>query len=542
MTDIEIAKSVKPQPIEMIARSLGLKTNDLLFYGENVAKIKTKPTKARKNGRLILVTAMNSTKAGIGKTTLSIGVADALKLMGESVCLALREPSLGPVFGIKGGATGGGFSQVIPMEDINLHFTGDFHAIASANNLLCAYVDNHIFHGNALKVDETNIFVKRCLDMNERELRSIHLNGVKRDSGFVITAASEVMAILSVAKDLEDLKFRLGNILVALDKNGKPLYARDFKVHEAMTILLKDALKPNLVQSLGGTPALVHCGPFANIAHGCNSIIATQTALGLANYVVTEAGFGVDLGAEKFLDYKCRLLNRVPDAVVLVVTLEAIKLHGENGKISQTEEDKIISGAQNLLHHYNVLTNEFGLNTIVALNKHSNDKEDELNLLKNVVNPVEIVECEAWLKGGAGALDLASKIRQISASKHNFRFAYDINSSVEEKVNCIVKKVYGGKGAKYSIKAKEKLNIINKLGFSDLPIIIAKTQFSLTDDKKIVGAPKDFEIEVTDIEPHTGAGYITVICGNMMLLPGLNKEPAGNNMHIDKDGNIKGLF
>lgn len=542
MTDIEIAKTIKPQPIELVARSLGLKAKDLLFYGENVAKIRSKPLNRRNNSRLILVTAMNSTKAGIGKTTLSIGLADALNIMGEKVCLALREPSLGPVFGIKGGATGGGYSQIIPMEDINLHFTGDFHAIASANNLLCAYVDNHIFQGNELCVDEQNIFIKRCLDINERELRSIHLNGLNRDTGFVITAASEVMAILSVARDLDDLKFRLGNILVALDKNGGPLYARDFKVHEAMAILLKDAIKPNLVQSLRGTPAIVHCGPFANIAHGCNSIIATETALGLADYVITEAGFGVDLGAEKFLDYKCRLLNRAPDAVVLVVTIGAIKLHGENGTKSQTEEDKLVRGAQNLLHHFNVLTNEFGLNAVVALNKHSGDTESEINLLKQVTSPIEIIECEAWLKGGEGALNLAAKIRQISGQNHKFKFVYDLNSNIEEKVNKVVKNVYGGKGAHFSLNAREKLKIIDKLGISNLPIIIAKTQFSLTDNKNIVGAPKGFEIEVTDIEPHTGAGYITIICGNMMLLPGLGKTPAGNNMRIDKDGNIEGLF
>lgn len=542
MTDIEIAKSVKPQPIEKVARSLGLKTNDLLFYGENVAKIKNVPTKKIRNGKLVLVTAMNSTKAGIGKTTLSIGIADALKMLGEKVCLALREPSLGPVFGVKGGATGGGYSQVIPMEDINLHFTGDFHAIAAANNLLCAYVDNHIFQGNELCVDEHNIFIKRCLDINERELRSIKINGQGRETGFVITAASEVMAILSVSKDIEDLKNRLGNILVALDKNGKPLFARDFKVHEAMAILLKDAIKPNLVQTLKGTPALIHCGPFANIAHGCNSIIATETALRLADYTITEAGFGVDLGAEKFLDYKCRLLNKVPDAVVLVVTLKAIKLHGETENPKQTEEDKIVAGSQNVMHHYKVLTEQFGLNAIIALNKHASDKDNEINLLKQVLKPVEIVECEAWLKGGEGAIDLASKIRQITDQKYHFKFVYDLNSTVEEKVNNIVKKVYGGKCASFSLKAKEKLAIINKLGLSGLPIIIAKTQFSLTDNKNIVGAPKGFEIEVTDIEPHTGAGYITVICGNMMLLPGLNKTPAGNNMHIDKEGKIEGLF
>ena len=542
MTDIEIAKSVKPQPIEKVARSLGLKTNDLLFYGENVAKIKNVPTKKIRTGKLVLVTAMNSTKAGIGKTTLSIGIADALKMLGEKVCLALREPSLGPVFGVKGGATGGGYSQVIPMEDINLHFTGDFHAIAAANNLLCAYVDNHIFQGNELCVDEHNIFIKRCLDINERELRSIKINGQGRETGFVITAASEVMAILSVSKDIEDLKNRLGNILVALDKNGKPLFARDFKVHEAMAVLLKDAIKPNLVQTLKGTPALIHCGPFANIAHGCNSIIATETALSLADYTITEAGFGVDLGAEKFLDYKCRLLNKVPDAVVLVVTLKAIKLHGETENPKQTEEDKIVAGSQNVMHHYKVLTEQFGLNAIIALNKHASDKDNEINLLKQVLKPVEIVECEAWLKGGVGAIDLASKIRQIADQKYHFKFVYDLNSTVEEKVNNIVKNVYGGKCANFSLKAKEKLAIINKLGLSGLPIIIAKTQFSLTDNKNIVGAPKGFEIEVTDIEPHTGAGYITVICGNMMLLPGLNKTPAGNNMHIDKEGNIEGLF
>lgn len=540
MTDIEIAKSHKPQPIEDIARSLGIGPDDLVLYGKNMAKIETKAKK--KQGKLILVTAINPTKAGIGKTTVSIGLADAFSLLGEKVCLALREPSLGPVFGIKGGATGGGFSQVVPMEDINLHFTGDFHAITSANNLLCSYVDNHIFQGNELEVDESKIFVKRCLDINERELRDITLNKSGRRTGFVITAASEVMAVLSVASNLEELKLRLGNIFVALNKRGEPLYAKDFGVHEAMAILLKEAIKPNLVQTLGKTPAIVHCGPFANIAHGCNSIVATRLALSKADYTVTEAGFGADLGAEKFLNYKCRLMKDSPDAVVLVCTLGAIKMHGTQDGIGLDEKAKIEIGVQNVLHHYNVLTKEFGLNVVIALNRYVDDKKEELDLVKRLLGSAVVEECDVWAKGGKGATLLAAKVKELANKKNNFKYTYDLNAPIKDKVDAVVKKVYGGRGTTYTSLAESKLKLFENLGFGNLPIIIAKTQFSLSDNKNLVGVPKDFLINVTDVELHTGAGYITIICGNMMLLPALSKTPAGLGMKIDKNGNIEGLF
>lgn len=541
MQDIKIARSVKPQKIEKIAKKLGLSENDLIKYGNYKAKVTREPENNNSKAKLILVTAINPTKAGIGKTTVSIGLADAIAKK-HKVCLALREPSLGPVFGTKGGATGGGYSQIIPMEDINLHFNGDFHAITSANNLLCSVVDNHIFQGNELNVDPSKVFVRRCLDLNERELREVTLLSGRKER-FTITSASEVMAIMCMAKSLADLKERLGSIMVALDKNGKPLYARDFKIVDAMAILLKDALYPNLVQTLAGTPALVHCGPFANIAHGCNSVRATMLATNLANYVITEAGFGADLGAEKFIDFKCRVSGLKPDCVVLVATIKALKLHGgvDEKDLNNENLEAIKAGVGNLLHHKNVIENVYNLPVVVTINKYYTDTLAEINLAKELVGDVTIND--VWGKGGDGALELADKVINICKThKGDLKFAYSLEDTVENKIIDLVTKVYGGKGIKLSDEAKEKIEIINRLGYDKLPIIIAKTQFSLTQDKTIVGCPKDFIIDVQDVEIRSGAGFLVVICGNMLLMPALGKNPAGQNMTIDNDGKIEGLF
>lgn len=541
MQDIEIARLVKPQKIEKIAKKLGLSENDLIKYGNYKAKVTREPENNNSKAKLILVTAINPTKAGIGKTTVSIGLADAIAKK-HKVCLALREPSLGPVFGTKGGATGGGYSQIIPMEDINLHFNGDFHAITSANNLLCSVVDNHIFQGNELNVDPSKVFVRRCLDLNERELREVTLLSGRKER-FTITSASEVMAIMCMVKSLADLKERLGSIMVALDKNGKPLYARDFKIVDAMAILLKDALYPNMVQTLAGTPALVHCGPFANIAHGCNSVRATMLATNLANYVITEAGFGADLGAEKFIDFKCRVSGLKPDCVVLVATIKALKLHGgvDEKDLNNENLEAIKAGVGNLLHHKNVIENVYNLPVVVTINKYYTDTLAEINLAKELVGDVTIND--VWGKGGDGALELADKVINICKThKGDLKFAYSLEDTVGNKIIDLVTKVYGGKGVNLSSEAKEKIEIINRLGYDKLPIIIAKTQFSLTQDKTIVGCPKDFIIDVQDIEIRSGAGFLVVICGNMLLMPALGKNPAGQNMTIDNDGKIEGLF
>lgn len=547
MTDIEIARSIKPKKITDIAKKLGVKKNNLCLYGNYKAKI-TKLPAENSNGKLVLVTAINPTKAGIGKTTVSIGLADALNLKGKNVCLALREPSLGPVFGVKGGATGGGYSQIIPMEDINLHFTGDFHAITSANNLLCSLVDNHIFHGNALNADPNTIMFKRCLDLNERSLREIeclNLPFIRKDY-FTITAASEIMAIMCLAKNITDLKKRLGNIMVCLNKNGKPLYAKDFKAEESMAILLKDALMPNLVQTLAGTPALVHCGPFANIAHGCNSIIATKMALNYSDYCITEAGFGADLGAEKFLDFKCRIANLKPNCVVLIATIKALKLHGGiNEKELDSENlDALKIGLQNLNHHIKTITETFKLPLVVTLNQYSTDTEAEIECVKkNVPNNIKVIVNNVWAKGGNGALELADEvIKSCEQDNSAFSYAYNLDDSVEEKINKIIKKVYGGKGAILTEKALQKIDLIKKLKLENLPIIMAKTQFSLTANKDLINAPKDFEIEIKDLEIRTGAGFIVAICGNMLLMPALSKTPAALNMKINNSGKIDGLF
>ena len=541
MTDIDIARSIKAKHILKVARKLGLNDDEIEQYGNYKAKINLNEKRSGQ-GKLVLVTAINPTKAGIGKTTVSIGLADAFTLAKESVCLALREPSLGPVFGTKGGATGGGYSQIIPMEDINLHFNGDFHAITSANNLLCSFVDNHIFQGNALNVDK--VFIKRCLDVNERALRDVTLNSAgARKEEFIITSASEVMAVLCMAESLEDLKARLGNILVAIDKQGRPLYARDFHAEDAMTILLKDAIKPNLVQTLAGTPAIVHCGPFANIAHGCNSVQATKLAISLADYVITEAGFGADLGAEKFIDFKCRVSGLKPDCVVLVATIKALKLHGGVKEDCLDAEDltALEKGLSNLLHHLKVIKDVYKLPVVVTLNKYTTDTPNEVSLVQKLC-PENVVVNDVWAKGGYGAKELMSAVKDKCETKHVVDFAYNLNDSIEEKLNSLVKNVYGGKSIIFSDLAKDKIKLINNLGYSKLPIIVAKTQFSLSDKKDLIGAPKDFDVFVNDIELRTGVGFIVAVCGNMLLMPALGKNPAGINMKIGKNGLISGLF
>lgn len=549
MTDIEIAESIKPKKIKDIAKTLGLKPKDLVLYGDIKAKIKKKPT--TNNNKLVLVTAINPTSAGIGKTTVSIGIADALHSLGESVCLALREPSLGPVFGVKGGATGGGYSQVIPMADINLHFNGDFHAITSANNLLCAMIDNHIYQGNELNIDPNKILFHRCLDLNDRALRSVTVAQTKiespRPDEFTITAASEVMAIMCLSKDINDLKRRLGNIIVALNTKGKPVYAKDLHIADAMAILLKDAMQPNLVQTLEGTPAIVHLGPFANIAHGCNSITATNLSMSLAKYTITEAGFGADLGAEKFLDLKCRVAGLKPNAVVLVATIQALKLHGgadkKNLKTENLEALKL--GIGNLLRHIDIIKNVYKLPLVVTLNKYVTDSSSEVDF---VLKTLEKLDCEyaindAWALGSKGAITLAEKVMKLcDEDNSSFSYSYNLEDSIENKIEDICSKVYGADGVIFTDKAKNSIEVINKLKLNKLPIVIAKTQYSLSDNPKLLGAPTGFKVTIRDIEIRSGAEFLVALAGDMMLMPGLSKEPAGVNMKITNSGKISGLF
>ena len=549
MTDIEIAESIKPKKIKDIAKTLGLKPKDLVLYGDIKAKIKKKPS--TNNNKLVLVTAINPTSAGIGKTTVSIGIADALHSLGESVCLALREPSLGPVFGVKGGATGGGYSQVVPMADINLHFNGDFHAITSANNLLCAMIDNHIYQGNELNIDPNKILFHRCLDLNDRALRSVTVAQTKiespRPDEFTITAASEVMAIMCLSKDINDLKRRLGNIIVALNTKGKPVYAKDLHIADAMAILLKDAMQPNLVQTLEGTPAIVHLGPFANIAHGCNSITATNLSMSLAKYTITEAGFGADLGAEKFLDLKCRVAGLKPNAVVLVATIQALKLHGgadkKNLKTENLEALKL--GIGNLLRHIDIIKNVYKLPLVVTLNKYVTDSPAEVDF---VLKTLEKLGCEyaindAWAMGSKGAITLAEKVMKLcNEDNSSFSYSYNLENNIENKIEDICSKVYGADGVIFTDKAKNSIEVINKLKLNKLPIIIAKTQYSLSDNPKLLGAPTGFKVTIRDIEIRSGAEFLVALAGDMMLMPGLSKEPAGVNMKITNSGKISGLF
>lgn len=552
MTDIEIARQCKLQRITKIAEKLGVAETDLELYGNYKAKITAKP-KAAKNSKLILVTAINPTSAGEGKTTVSIGLADALNIIGAKTCLALREPSLGPVFGIKGGATGGGYSQILPMEDINLHFTGDFHAITSANNLLCALIDNSVFQGNPLNIDSRRIVFNRTLDVNDRALRGAAVNhGVKdateRDEKFNITAACEVMAILSLADDLNDLKTRLGNILVAYTFDGKPVFARDLQAQEAMAILLKDALRPNLVQTIGGTPAFVHCGPFANIAHGCNSVQATKLAMTYAPYTVTEAGFGADLGAEKFLDVKCRMSGLRPNAVVVVATVRALKLNGGADKTALNIEDTeaLGKGMCNLLRHVSNIKDVYRLPVIVAINRFTSDTEREIAMIENAVNQlgVQAVDCDVWGKGGQGATALAKKVVKLCNSDNGlFRFAYQDGDDVRDKIRSVASKIYGADGVEFSDKALASLKALSNVAdISKMPVVIAKTQYSFSDDPTLLGTPTGFKLHVRDIEYRGGAGFLVVLAGNMLLMPGLPKRPNAVGMTVSDDGVIDGLY
>lgn len=552
MTDIEIAQRAKPLPIEKIAEVAGIDENDIERYGKYKAKINFSDISADKCGKLILVTAMTPTPAGEGKTTTTIGLADGLRRIGKNVVVALREPSLGPVFGIKGGATGGGYAQVIPMEDINLHFTGDLHAIGVANNLLAAMLDNHIQQGNSLNVDVRRITWKRCVDMNDRQLRFIvdglggKANGTPREDGFDITVASEIMAILCLAEDISDLKNRLARIIVGFTYNSKPVYCSDLKAQGALAVLLKDAIKPNLVQTLEGTPAIIHGGPFANIAHGCNSVIATKTALKLADYVVTEAGFGGDLGAEKFLDIKMRTANLKPSAVVVVATVRALKMHGGVKKTDLSIEnlDALKKGMPNLLRHVKNMKNVYGLPCVVAVNAFPTDTQRELDLVIEECKKigVNVKLSTVWADGGKGGEELAKEVVDLCEQKSDFKFAYELNCSVKEKINAVVTKVYGGKGVNYTSQAESEIELLTKLGFEKLPVCIAKTQYSFSDDASLLGAPEDFTVTVKKVKISLGAGFIVVLTGDIMTMPGLPKIPSAEKIDITPDGKIVGLF
>lgn len=547
LTDIEIAKSCKMKDIGEIAASLGLSEEEIERYGKYKAKISARPGARR--AKLILVTAINPTASGEGKTTVSIGLADGMRKLGKKVCLALREPSLGPVFGIKGGAAGGGYAQVVPMEDINLHFTGDLHAITAANNLLCAVLDNHIFRGNALDIDPEKIYFRRCLDMNDRSLRNIIIGrkgeGVEREEHFEITAACEVMAILCLATSLSDLKRRLGNIIVGENRKGKYVYARDLKVEGAMCALLKDAIKPNLVQTLEGTPAIVHGGPFANIAHGCNSILATYTALGLSDWVVTEAGFGADLGAEKFLDTKCRVAGIQPDCIVIVATVKALKLHGGADKANLAQEDlsALEKGLPNLYKHIENMRTVYQKPVIVAMNRFAGDTPAEIDAVMRGVERAgaKAVFTDVFLKGGEGGKELAEAVCAAAMQKSELHYAYDLNDPIEKKIDDIVKNVYGGEGADFSEIARQKIAEAEARGFGKLPVIIAKTQYSLSDDAKLLARPQGFRVHVRDIIVKGGAEFIVAVAGNIMLMPGLGAHPAAERIDVDEEGEIVGL-
>ena len=553
-TDIEIAQSYKMKPITEIAEKVGIPEDYLEAYGRYKAKIDTAFLKneTRKDGKLVLVTAINPTPAGEGKTTTTIGLADALNAMGKKTVVALREPSLGPVFGVKGGATGGGYAQVVPMEDINLHFTGDFHAIGAANNLLCAMLDNHIYQGNALKINPESITIKRCVDMNDRQLRQItdglggRFNGVPRSDGFEITVASEVMAVFCLAESLSDLKNRLAKITVGYTYDRKPVTAGDLKAQGAMTALLKDALKPNLVQTMEGTPAIIHGGPFANIAHGCNSVIATKTALKLGDYCITEAGFGADLGAEKFLDIKCRAEGIKPSAVVLVATVRALKFHGGVKKEDLNAEnlEALEKGMPNLIRHVENLTKVYKLPTVVAINEFPTDTEAEIELVDESCKKlgVNVVRSSVWANGGKGGEKLAEEVVELCENDNDFTCAYDLAEPIEQKIVDLTQKIYGGDGVEFSDEAKAKIEILEKQGYGNLPICVAKTQYSFSDDATLLGAPKGFNIHVRDVKVSSGAGFIVVYTGTVMTMPGLPKIPAAENIDVDDSEKIKGLF
>ena len=553
MSDIEIARNTKLDNITKVAKEIGINEEDLELYGKYKAKISEKVyenLKDKKDGKLILVTAINPTPLGEGKTTISIGLADGLRYIGKKSILALREPSLGPVFGMKGGATGGGHSQIAPMEDINLHFTGDIHAITTANNLLSAVIDNHIYFGNKLKIKK--VIWKRCLDLNDRQLRVVNTglseekNVVSRIDGFNITVASEIMAILCLSKDIVDLKRRLGNIIIGYNEEDKPVTARDLKVDGSLTVLLKDAINPNLVQTLEHTPALVHGGPFANIAHGCNSKIATKLALKLADYTVTEAGFGADLGAEKFLDIKCKTANIKPDVVVCVATLKALKYHGGASKETIQEEniDALERGTRNLFKHIENLKEKFGLNVIVAINKYVTDSNKEIEYLQEKLKEknVDLSLVESWEHGGKGAADLAEKVVNLAEKESKLNNIYELEESIENKIEKLSKEIYGAEGIEISEKAQNEIDFIKKLGYNNLPICIAKTQYSFSDDPKNLECLEPFKIHIQDVILDAGAEFIVVITGKIFTMPGLPRVPAAENIDIDDNGNIVGIF
>ena len=551
MTDIEIARSTKLDKIVDIAKKVGIQEEDVEQYGKYKAKISERVyenLKDKKNGKLILVTAVNPTPLGEGKTTISIAVADGLRTIGKNSILALREPSLGPVFGIKGGATGGGKVQIAPMEDINLHFTGDIHAITAANNLLASLIDNHIYFGNELGFER--IVWKRCVDLNDRQLREVEtgLSGEKkivpRHDKFDITVASEVMAVVCLATDIKDLKEKLGNILIGYNKQGEPIYAKQLKAEGAMTVLLKDTIKPNLVQTLEHTPAIIHGGPFANIAHGCNSIMATKLALKLGDYVITEAGFGADLGAEKFIDIKCRKAGIKPDAVVLVATIKAIKYHGgvEKDKIQEENIEGIERGIDNLYRHIDNLKNKFGLNVVVALNRYLQDTEKEIQFLQDKLaeKGVELSLVEGWAKGGEGARDIAEKLVKLTEQPEDFKYMYELEDPIQTKIEKIATKIYGAKGVDFSEEALAEIKKIEELGYGNFPVCIAKTQYSFSDDAKNLECKGDYNITIRDIQLKTGAGF--VVAGKIMTMPGLPKVPSAESIDIDENGEIVGIF
>lgn len=554
-SDIEIAQESKPLHIREIGKKLGLNEDELEFYGKYKAKIDynlLKTHKKDKNAKLILTTAINPTPAGEGKTTTTIGLADGLQKIGKNSIVALREPSLGPVFGIKGGAAGGGYAQVIPMEDINLHFTGDFHAIGAANNLLAAMIDNHIHQGNKLNIDPRTITWRRCVDMNDRQLRNIvcgmgrKVDGIVREDGFDITVASEVMAAFCLANNISELKEKLGNIIIGYTYGNLPVTAKELNANGAMAALLKDALKPNLVQTLEGTPALVHGGPFANIAHGCNSIIATKMAMNFADYVVTEGGFGADLGAEKFLDIKCRMADIKPDAVVIVVTVRALKYNGGVDKscLNDTNLEALEAGLPNLLKHVENITKVFKLPAVVAINEFPTDSQEEIDLIKERCNDlgVNVVLSQVWAKGGEGGIDLAKEVVRLCQEENNFQYAYSLERSIKEKINEIATKIYGAEGVDFTKEAEKEIANLEKLGFANLPICMAKTQYSLTDDPSKLGRPENFRITVRKINISAGAGFIIALTGDIMKMPGLPKMPAAERIDIDENGVIVGLF
>jgi len=553
-TDIQIAQEAKMKPIIDIAKEIGIDEEEVELYGKYKAKINLSiwdRLKDKKEGKLILVTAINPTPAGEGKSTTTVGLGQAMAKLGKKSAIALREPSLGPVFGVKGGAAGGGYAQVVPMEDINLHFTGDMHAITAANNLLAAAIDNHITHGNSLGIDMRQIVWKRVMDMNDRALREVVVglggkaNGFVRQDGFMITVASEIMAILCLATDLKDLKERLAKIIIGYNYENKPVTAGDLKVQGAMALLLKDAIKPNLVQTLENTPAFIHGGPFANIAHGCNSIMATKLGLKLVDYLITEAGFGADLGAEKFIDIKCRYAGIVPSAVVIVATVRALKMHGGVSKTELAAENiaALEKGFENLKKHIENIK-KFGLPAVVSINKFSTDTDAEISRLMELcrLEGVEASICEVWEKGGEGGIDLAQKVIEACEKENNFHFLYDVNDSIKAKIEKIAKQIYGAKGVVYTAKAEKEIQRLEELGLDKYPICMAKTQYSLSDNPELIGRPEGFDITVKEVRVSAGAGFIVALTGDIMVMPGLPKVPAAEKIDIDENGVITGLF